>query len=67
MSTSERTRAEMLAWVKELKRQEHERKVRAGRVKPRNFREAEIFAVDLLGPEEDEALDSSPKGEGRTS
>ncbi|WP_156366059.1 hypothetical protein [Nocardiopsis sp. NRRL B-16309] len=60
MPTGNRTRAEILEKVREFQRQEHERKVRAGRAKPRNYREMEMFAVDLLGPrEEPDASDES--------
>ncbi len=53
MPTSDRTRAELLEWARKFRRAEHERKVRAGRAKPRNCREVDMFAVDLLGPREE--------------
>lgn len=46
--TAAEMRAEIIAWSKQLRQQDRDRKLRAGKAMPRNQRETAIFMTDLL-------------------
>lgn len=53
-------RAELLAWVRQVRRERRDAKVRAGRVMPRTYREAELFAADLIDKSDRQPPEQQP-------
>lgn len=44
----EEMRAEILLWAKQLRQQDRNRRLRAGQARPRNKREDDLWATELL-------------------